>query len=78
MTRDELLARGHRAEMLLKDEVVQSILSDIERGYVEAWRMTDITDTAKREGFFHAVRVIDQFRQHLRVIRDAGKFEQKR
>jgi hypothetical protein len=78
MTRDELLARGHRADMLLKDEVVQAILSDIERGYIDAWKQTDITDSATREGLFHAVRVVDQFRQHLRVVRDAGKFEQKR
>jgi hypothetical protein len=76
MTRDERIARGHRAEMLLNDEVVQAILSDIERGYVEAWRATDIKDTEQRESLYFAVRVVDQFRQQLRVVRDSGKFEQ--
>jgi len=76
MTRDERIARGHRAEMLLNDEVVQAILSDIERGYVEAWRGTDIKDTESRESLYFAVRVVDQFRQQLRVVRDSGKFEQ--
>jgi hypothetical protein len=76
MTRDERIARGHRAEMLLNDEVVQAILSDIETGYVEAWRATDIKDTEQRESLYFAVRVVDQFRQQLRVVRDSGKFEQ--
>jgi FMN-dependent NADH-azoreductase len=75
MTKEQLLARGRKAAMLLEDELVQEILAEIEEGYVKAWRSTAPTDTETREKMYLALQVVTQFHQALKVVCDNGKFE---
>jgi hypothetical protein len=76
MTKEELLARGRKAAMLLEDELVQGILAEIEQTYVKAWASTAINDTETREKMYFGFRVVGQFREALKVVCDNGKFEE--
>lgn len=62
--------------MLLEDETVQEILSEIEQAYVKTWASTDAKDTETREKMYFGFRVVGQFREILKVICDNGKFEE--
>lgn len=76
MTKEQLLARGRKAALLLEDELVQEILAEIEDAYVQNWRSTAAKDTETREKMYFAVQVVAQFREHLKVVCDNGKFEE--
>lgn len=76
MTKEERLARGRKAAMLLDDPLIQEILAEIEDAYVKAWRSTATTDTETREKMYFAVQVVAQFLDALKVICDNGKFEE--
>jgi hypothetical protein len=76
MTREQLLARGRKAALLLEDELVQDILAEIEQSYVKAWASTAVNDTETRETMYFGFRVVGQFRDALKVVCDNGKFEE--
>jgi len=76
MTKEQRLARGRKAALLLEDELVQEILAELEDAYVKTWRSTALKDTETRESMYLAIQVVGQFREHLKVICDNGKFEE--
>jgi len=75
MMREESVRLGDMAAHLLDNEVVQEVLSTMEREYMRAWRETELNETDERERLFASVRAIEGFREHLRIFADNGKFD---
>jgi len=80
MTEDKLqasIARGARAEALLKNELLQEAFVTLERDYVEAWKIAPARDTDGRERLWQAVNIIGKVRDHLVKIVNDGKLSQR-
>jgi hypothetical protein len=75
VSRDERIRLGDVAAHLLDDEVVQEVFLRMEEAYITALRGTQPDDRIGREGHYYALRALDDFRRHLKVIADSGTFE---
>jgi hypothetical protein len=75
MTREEQIRLGDVAAHLLDDPIVREVFQRMEEAYVAALRATQPADEVGREGHYYALRALDDFRRHLKVIADTGTFE---
>lgn len=72
----EAIARGKRAELLLKDDLLADSLAKLEESYIKGWKETAARDTDARERFFLAVQVVGKVRGHLTSLVSNGKLTQ--
>lgn len=73
----QAIARGKRAELLLKDELLTECFTEIEKTYIEGWKRTPVRDTELRERFWQGVQVVGKVREHLIMVANNGKLEQR-
>ena len=62
--------RGQRAEILLKDPLLQKTLEGLEEEYVKAWKQARTLDA--REDAHRFVRLIGRFHDHLASLAFTG------
>ncbi len=62
--------RGQRAEILLKDPLLQATLEGLEEEYVKAWKQARTLDA--REDAHRLVRLVGRFRDHLASLAFTG------
>src|SRR5262245_25256090 len=80
MTEDKLqtsIARGARAEALLKNELLQEAFATLERDYIEAWKISPARDTDGRERLWQAVNIVGKVRDHLVKVVNDGKLARR-
>lgn len=80
MTEDKLqtsITRGARAEALLKNELLQEALVNLERDYIEAWKISSARDTDGRERLWQAVNIVGKVRDHIVKVVNDGKLSQR-
>lgn len=70
------IERGLAAEHLLKNELLQKILNDLDGMYHAKWRNAVTVDG--REDLFRYVKVLEQITKDIRTIAMTGKLEEKR
>lgn len=70
------IERGLAAEHLLKNELLQQILNDLDGMYHAKWRNAVTVDG--REDLFRYVKVLEQITKDIRTIAMTGKLEEKR
>jgi hypothetical protein len=75
MTREEAIRMGDMAAHLLDNELVQLIFKRMETDYIDAWLDTTRADHDGREQLYYAIKTLEIFRSHLKVIADNGKFD---
>ncbi len=70
-------ARGARAEILLRNELLQEAFTVLEARYVEEWRVTQFRDTDARERLWQAVNILRKVKDHLGATIANGKLAQR-
>lgn len=68
----EAVTRGEAAKALAEHPLLRECLAALEQEYLQAWLATEPGDTAARERLHMAVRVVGEFRRHLRTVIDNG------
>jgi hypothetical protein len=71
MTADETLSRARRLDEFLRDEIVSSALSRMERQYYEEFKRAKGSDD--RVIAYAKAHVLDQFLNELRTVASAGE-----
>ena len=69
--------RGARAEILLRNELLQEAFTALEARYVEEWRVTQFRDTDARERLWQAVNIVRKVKDHLGAVVANGKLAQR-
>jgi hypothetical protein len=70
------IARGARAEELLRSELLQEAFAELDATYVQAWRIAPSRDVTMREKLWMAVNIIGLVKDHLGKIAANGKLAQ--
>lgn len=65
--------RGHQANQLLANSLLQESLAALTDQYVQSWRQAKTVEA--REDCHRYVMVIDKFQDHLRSIATTGEIE---
>jgi hypothetical protein len=73
----ESIARGARAEALLKNDLLQEAFARLERDYLEAWKISPARDTDGRERLWQAVNIVAKVRDHIVKVVNDGKLSQR-
>lgn len=76
MTKDEQIARGQRARLLLEDALLVEILDGLESTYIEAWERSAETETAYREKLWGLHKLTKELRVQLNIIAQGAKVAQ--
>ncbi len=71
------IARRARAEVLLRNELLQEAFDKLEARYIEEWRASQFRDTDARERLWGAVNVLRKVKDHLAQIVSDGKLAQR-
>lgn len=71
------IARGSRAEALLKSELLQEAFTKLEDDYIAAWKSWPAADSAGREQLWQAVNVLGKVRDHLVKVVNDGKLARR-
>jgi len=74
---EEEILNGGRAQELIDDPTLNKMFVGLEKQYLEAWQETNAKDTDERERLFHAFRVLQDIKVHLRVMADSGRLAQE-
>lgn len=69
----EDVRRAAQAKELAEHPMLREALAELENEYMRAWVESDARDTAGRERLYTAVRVVQEFRRHLRIVIDSGR-----
>jgi hypothetical protein len=77
MSNEEAVRKGKKAESLIQDEAFSAALLQMENDAVWLWKCTKSEDTIKREGAWHMIQAIEQFRNQINKIMDNGKLAQR-
>ena len=77
MSNEEAVRKGKKAESLIQDEAFSAALLQMENDAVWLWKSTKSEDTVKREGAWHMIQAIEQFRNQINKIMDNGKIAQR-
>ena len=65
------MERGVRAEVLMRDPLIQEAFETLEKEFVSAWRQTAITDSVARENLYQLLQALEAFKGHfVRLIED--------
>ncbi len=60
------LDRGHHAEQLLNNSLLQDAFSYLETEYLKAWRSTKVRETDSRERLWQAIQILGIIQEHLK------------
>lgn len=71
------IARGKRAELLLKDELIVEAFETLKKDYFKGWLESDPRDTDGRERLWHASQIIGKVQAHLGRVMSDGKIAQR-
>lgn len=71
------IARGKRAELLLKDELLVEALDKLKASYIDGWEHSGARDSDGRERVWQAVQVLGKVREHLSIVMNNGKLAQR-
>lgn len=72
MTKEEI---ARRANELLADPILQFVLSEVERRYLENWRLTKFDGTAAREACWLGVKSLEDIMAQINSLASAPKVE---
>ncbi len=61
-----------QAEELLNNPLLSDALDSMEREYLAAWRASKLPDLEERERLWLAMQVLEQVRNHLRIVLENG------
>ncbi len=64
--------RAMQAEELLNNPMLSEALDSMEREYLAAWRASKLPDLEERERLWLAMQVLEQVRNHLRIVLENG------
>jgi hypothetical protein len=64
--------RAMQAEELLNNPLLSEALDSMEREYLAAWRASKLPDLEERERLWLAMQVLEQMRNHLRIVLENG------
>lgn len=67
------IKRGKAAQDLLDNPLLTEILDDLRQHYIDEWLATEPSDVDARERLYLSSRLVDEFRQTLRVAVENGK-----
>lgn len=73
----DAIARGSQAKALLESELLAECFNELDRSYIQAWRITPARDTDARERLWQAVNVLGKVRGHLGRVAADGKLAQR-
>jgi hypothetical protein len=76
---DELaqdVARGHRAQALLSDDLLAGAFDTLRAEYLKAWEASRYNDTDGRERLWQAIQVLGKVRTQLISYVNDGKLAQ--
>lgn len=65
---EQAVARGHRAQALLSDELLVSAFEGLRADYLKFWEATTARDTDARERLWQAVQILGKVRTHLENV----------
>lgn len=71
-TKEEI---ARRANDLLADPILQFVLAEVERRYMNDWRAAKIDDTAKREACWLGVKSLEDIYTQINSMAAAPKVE---
>lgn len=74
--RQDAIDRAHRAQTLIKDELLSECLGKLEAEYIAAWRLSPARDTDGRERLWQAVQIVGKVKDHLVKVLNDGKLAQ--
>jgi hypothetical protein len=80
VTEDKLqaaIARGARAQELVRNELLAEAFTKLEADYINAWKSWAAADTDGRERLWLAVNVLGKVRDHLVTVIADGKLAQR-
>lgn len=77
-TDEEFIARGKHAQMLLNDEILNSILEDAEFSLMLNWSETDGSEVEKRERAWMGIQSLSIFRGQLQAAVNDGAVAETR
>ncbi len=80
MTDDKLqaaVARGARAQELVRNELLAEAFAKLEADYITAWKSWAAADTDGRERLWMAVNALGKVRDHLNSVIADGKLAQR-
>lgn len=66
------LKRAEQARHLLDNPLLQEVLNDLKKAYIDEWLSSNPDETEKRERLYTAVQVVDGFSKELRIILENG------
>lgn len=70
------IARGHRAQALLSDDLLTEAFDTLRAAYLKAWEDTKYNDTDGRERLWQAVQIVGKVRSQLEHIVTDGTLAQ--
>lgn len=68
MNKQEEYQRAQRAENILKDEVFNELLDELEQEHLASWKNAETSD--ERENLWRMVRAIGEIRKKLKILVD--------
>jgi len=71
--REELIARGHHAQAILDDPMVNEAFDTLENEIMRVWRMTEAGDIHSRERAWLALQLSERLKQVFIGIVSAGQ-----
>jgi hypothetical protein len=73
---NEAMARGARAEALMRSELLIEARDELIKTYEAAWRATKPSETEGREKLWQAVQIVGKVWDHLESVAANGKVAQ--
>lgn len=73
-TPDEQIQRARQAQRLLEDEILAEAFATAEATFVQQWRESEPTDTARREVAYANSQALSEVRRVLHSIISDGEF----
>ena len=77
MTREEEVARGKAAELLLRNELLADAFDNLESTYTAAWKATAPGRTDERERLFALTTALRDVRGHIEQIAVTGELARR-
>ena len=77
LTREEEIARGKAAEVLLRNELLAEAFETLEKTYTAGWKATAPGQTDERERLHALITALDDVRGHLEQIATTGELARR-
>jgi hypothetical protein len=70
------IARGERAQQVLREPLLQEAFTEIERELIEQWQNSPVRDVEGREKLYLTLRCLQKLQGHLVSVVETGKVAQ--